>query len=282
MCASPLAWILKSADFQQDLEAARDRTNTSPSEAQVKAENYAKGVVKVRGLIVAIENPKGSVRRGTDKSGKKWEQKMAWDYGYAKGVSAVDGDKLDIFLGPDPEHGKIFVVDQVLDGKYDESKVMLGFEDEAAAKAGYLANYEKGWKGLGHITEMNDDKFKEWYQGGQNGMAKDAGAPGFWRSLGIGAAGALPGAVIGNLSGHGISRLLNIEDPDHARLLAAILASTGGAVGSGIARELDGQFESKNWDEDGHKIRHIRTIGSPLEPVGRILQRSSDIPLPER
>lgn len=280
---STLSIILKHADFQQDLEAARDKTNTSPTEAQIKAENYAKGVVKVRGLTIAIENPKGSTRRGTDKSGKQWEQKMAWDYGYAKGVSAVDGDKLDIFLGPDPEHGKIYVVDQVLNGKYDESKVMLGFHDEEAAREGYLANYEKGWKGLGHITEMNDEKFKTWCEGGQTEMAKlvkSAGAPGFWRSLGIGTAGALPGAAIGNLSGYGISHLLNLQNPDHARLLAAILASTGGAVGSALARELDGQFESRNWDEEGNKIRRIPTVGSPVAPASRILQRAIDIPVP--
>lgn len=172
MPAAPsILQILKLADFEQDLEKARQETNTDPTPAQIEAENYRKGVVKVRGLTIAIENPKGSVRSGTSKSGKKWSQTMAWDYGYAKKVDAVDGDKLDIFIGPDPEKGKIFVVDQVLAGKYDESKVMLGFPDEASACEGYLANYEKGWKGLGSITEMSDSKFSTWITGGQTSPA---------------------------------------------------------------------------------------------------------------
>jgi hypothetical protein len=170
------AAALKAAAFKAELLSAREATNDKPTEAQIKAENYAKGVVNIRGLKIAIENPKGSMRKGTDASGKEWSQKMAWDYGYAKGVDAVDGDKLDIFIGPDPEKGKIFVVDQLLSGKYDESKVMLGFPDEAAARAGYLANYEEGWKGLGHITEMSDAKFKAWCRGGQTTMAKSAGS----------------------------------------------------------------------------------------------------------
>ena len=36
------------------------------------------------------------------------------------------------------------------------------FAGEAAAKRGYLANYKKGWKGLGAITPMPMDQFKEW------------------------------------------------------------------------------------------------------------------------
>ncbi len=164
----------KVAGVAELLTAARKATNISPTPAQIEAENYAKGELKVRGLVIKLENPKGSIRRGTDKNGKSWEQKMAWDYGYFKRVDAVDGDKLDVFIGPDPEKGKIWVIDQVLDGKYDESKVMLGFETEEAAREGYLANYEKGWKGLGHIRELSDEKFREWIKGGQTTMGKNA------------------------------------------------------------------------------------------------------------
>lgn len=164
----------KQADFQQDLEKAEARTNANPTDAQKESGRYKKGVVKARGLTIAIENPKGSVRSGTDKSGKRWEQVMAWPYGHAKGVEAVDGDDLDIFLGPDPEHGRIFVIDQHIAGEYDESKVMLGYPDEQGARKGYLDCYEKGWKGLGHIRELTDEKFKEWIKGGQDTPAKEA------------------------------------------------------------------------------------------------------------
>ena len=37
-------------------------------------------------------------------------------------------------------------------GKFDEHKVLLGFNSVDEAKKGYLANYEKGWKGLGGMV----------------------------------------------------------------------------------------------------------------------------------
>jgi len=39
---------------------------------------------------------------------------------------------------------------------------MMGFTSEAAAREGYLANYERGWTGLGAITEMTPAQFKAW------------------------------------------------------------------------------------------------------------------------
>jgi hypothetical protein len=164
----------KEASIVELLTAARKETNTDPTPAQIKAENYAKGELKIRGFEIKLENPKGSIRRGTDKKGNKWEQKMTLDYGYFKKIDAVDGDKLDVFIGPDPENGKIWVVDQVIDNKYDESKVMFGFETEEEARKGYLSNYEKGWKGLGNIKEMSEENFRKWVKGGQTEMAKSA------------------------------------------------------------------------------------------------------------
>lgn len=61
--------------WKKELEQARKVTETNPSEAQIAAENYRKGTVRLRGLEIAIENPKGSVRRGTDKSGKNGSRK---------------------------------------------------------------------------------------------------------------------------------------------------------------------------------------------------------------
>lgn len=168
--------LWKSADFQEDLSEARGVTDTSPTPAQMEAGNYRKGKVKVRGWTIAIENPKGSKRSGVDKDGKRWTTTMANDYGYILRTKAVDGDHLDVFLGPDPEHGRIFVVDQEIGGKYDESKTMLGFPSAADAKAAYLANYSKGWNGFAGIREMTADGINEWVDGGQEVPAKEASA----------------------------------------------------------------------------------------------------------
>mgnify|MGYP003299752740 CR=1 FL=1 len=101
------------------LKKAEQETNTEPTEAQKEAGNYKKGHVRIDGYDVTIENPKGSVRRGTDASGKQWEQEMQNTYGYIRGTEGVDGDHIDVFLSDDPSQGDVFVVDQVnADGSF--------------------------------------------------------------------------------------------------------------------------------------------------------------------
>ena len=51
--------------------------------------------------------------------------------------------------------GPVYVIDQnKRNGSLDEHKVMLGFGDEKQARAAYLENYTKDWKGLGAIREF--------------------------------------------------------------------------------------------------------------------------------
>ena len=150
----------------EQITEQREVVNTEPTEAQKEAGNYRMGHVKIDGMDVTIENPKGSVRRGTDADGKKWESEMHYDYGYIRGTKAVDNDHIDIFLSDNPEKGNVFVVDQVnpKTGEFDESKVMYGFASEQEARDAYLSNYEKGWKGLGKITEVTKEEFKKWIE----------------------------------------------------------------------------------------------------------------------
>ena len=130
-------------------EASAD-VNTAPTEAQKEAGNYKKGHVQVGTFDITIEQPEGSIRRGTDANGKQWESKMHNTYGYFRGTEGVDGDHIDVFLSNDMDGwngAQVFVVDQYNpDGTFDEHKVMLGFNDASDAKNNYLANYEKGWE----------------------------------------------------------------------------------------------------------------------------------------
>lgn len=148
----------------EKIAEAEEETNTAPTEAQKEAGNYKKGHVRIDGYDVTIEQPKGSIRRGKDKNGKAWESKMHYTYGYLRGTEGVDGDHIDVFLSDDPSTGNVFVVDQVdpETGAFDEHKVMYGFDNEEEAREAYLSNYEKGWKGLGNITEVSKDEFKKW------------------------------------------------------------------------------------------------------------------------
>ncbi len=136
-----------------------------PTEAQKEAGNYKMEHRRVDGHNISIENPKGSVRRGTGADGKQWETTMQNDYGYIRGTKGVDGDHIDVFLSDSPEDGDVFVIDQVKDdGSFDEHKVMYGFPSEDAARKAYLSNYEDGWQGLGAITHVSKEEFKKWIQ----------------------------------------------------------------------------------------------------------------------
>lgn len=152
----------------RQIEAARAEIAPEPTEAQKEAGNYKKGHIKLQGLDIALENPKGSTRSGTDQDGRAWQSTMAHDYGYIKRTQGADGDHVDVFIGDKPESETVYVVDQVdpKTGKFDEHKVMMGFSDEQAAREGYLGNYEAGWKGLGAIKAMPVESFKRWVSEG--------------------------------------------------------------------------------------------------------------------
>lgn len=152
----------------QQIEAARAEVAPDPTEAQKEAGNYKKGHLTLQGMDIALENPKGSTRSGTDQDGKAWQSTMAHDYGYIKSTLGADGDHVDVFIGDQPDSETVYVVDQVdpKTGKFDEHKVMMGFASEPAARDGYLANYEKGWKGLSAIKAMPVEEFKRWVKEG--------------------------------------------------------------------------------------------------------------------
>ena len=152
------------------IEAASAEVNTEPTEAQKEAGNYKKGHVQVGTFDITIEQPQGSVRKGTDADGKQWESKMNNTYGYIRGAVGVDGDHIDVFLSNDIDgwNGrKVYVVDQYNpDGSFDEHKVMLGFNDQDEAKGDYLANYEQGWENGRRIdiTGVNLEDFEKWIE----------------------------------------------------------------------------------------------------------------------
>ncbi len=140
-----------------------------PTQAQKEAGNYKVGRAKLHGLELSIENPQGSTRSGVDRDGKPWETTMQHHYGYIRGTVGADKDHIDVFVGPHLDSDKVFVVDQVHpdSGKFDEHKVMLGFDSIEEARAGYQANYDASWKGGRNITETTVDGFKAWLSSGK-------------------------------------------------------------------------------------------------------------------
>ena len=143
-------------------EATLRRNPGEPSAEQSASGEYKKPRVSWAGLTIAIENPAGSVRRGRNRHGVTWEQRMPFAYGEVVGTMGVDGDPVDVFLGPNMDVcSQVYVVHQrrVKDWEnYDEDKVMLGFDSQEEATAAFLACYSDP-RFLGPITAMSVPEF---------------------------------------------------------------------------------------------------------------------------
>lgn len=160
----------QEASFGERLKSAIAETETEPTEAQKKAGNYKKGHLSFGGYDYTVETPKGVTRSGKDEQGKPWSVTMHDTYGYILGKIGVDGDHIDMFINDaadlDTFDGNVYVVDQVNPetGEFDEHKVMYGYPSEEAATEAYLANYSKGWKGLGKVTSVPKVTFDKWLE----------------------------------------------------------------------------------------------------------------------
>lgn len=112
---------------------------------------------KFQGLNISIENKKGSIRHWHDPlKDENGETKMKCDYGYIRLTEGADGDHVDVYIGPDKEAGRVYVIHQnnPKNGEYDEDKVMLGFNSADEAKTEYLKHYDDP-KFFGSIEEYN-------------------------------------------------------------------------------------------------------------------------------
>jgi hypothetical protein len=125
------------------------------------AEHKLRGHLEHQGIPIAVENPKGSVRSGVDKSGKPWRTVMKHPYGYIQGTKGADGEEVDAYVGPKKDATHAYVVHQHKDNGtgYDEDKVMLGFKDEQAARRAYLQHYDDP-KFLGPISAVPIERLK--------------------------------------------------------------------------------------------------------------------------
>ena len=138
-----------------------------PTEAQAESGNYRKDRMKLFGLRIMIENPRGSLRRWRAGDGTRGATQMKFAYGYIAGTLGNDGDELDCTIGPSPLNAQsVYVVNQFIGGKFDEHKIMFGFASQAEAEAAYLGNYSYGWAGLESCVACSMDQLKRWISDG--------------------------------------------------------------------------------------------------------------------
>lgn len=158
---------INATESAYDAATSPKNDTAEPSRAQLEAGNYRKGHINIGGLDISIEFPVGSKRKGVDKNGKFWSRVMGNHYGYIKRTTGGDGEQIDVFLKdktPANYSGDVYVVDQIRPdtGKFDEHKALIGYSSEKEAREAYLSNYAKDWKGLGKISAMPFDEFKQW------------------------------------------------------------------------------------------------------------------------
>src|ERR1017187_5013066 len=111
---------MNTPDFSS-ITLAKSLTAT-PTPAQAEAGNYKKRKIAWNGLTISIENEPGSIRKG-----KGWQTKMLFPYGYINSTLGVDGDAIDVYIGPDESADMVYVVHQRKYGDwahYDEDKAM--------------------------------------------------------------------------------------------------------------------------------------------------------------
>jgi hypothetical protein len=158
-------YVKQASSIHSRLRHACEATNAAPTDKQKESGAYAKGEFDFKGIKIKIENPKGSIRSGSDKDGKAWSNKMLHSYGYFKGTKAIDGDAVDVFIGPDLDSDMVVVIDQECEGKYDESKFVIGVKSKEQGEDVYLSAYAKGWK-LGSVSTTTIQQLKVWLKEG--------------------------------------------------------------------------------------------------------------------
>ena len=160
--AHPATQAMSSASKPADLNEGDIRRNPGePDAKQAEASTYNKPRIEWRGLTLAIENPAGSVRRGRNRHGVTWEVRMRFDYGEILGSMGVDGDPVDVIVGPNLDAPMVYVVHQRKVNRwdeYDEDKCCVGFDSEEDATQAFLSNYNDP-RFLGPITAMPVDEF---------------------------------------------------------------------------------------------------------------------------
>lgn len=126
------------------------------------AEDRPVAETEFQGLKIGVENPKGSVRSGVDKDGHEWHTKMKLPYGFIEGTKGKDGDSVDVFVGPDKNADKAYVVHQrTADGKkYDEDKVFLGLHSKKEAKEAFLMHNDNPQM-LGDVAEVSMERLQQ-------------------------------------------------------------------------------------------------------------------------
>lgn len=175
------------------------------------------------GLIIDVETDAGEARTGVSEDGTPWSHVLPYAYGEVRGTKAMDGDPIDVFLGPDRLAPFVYVIQSKFPGakRIDETKSMLGFLSQEDAVAAFRACYGqpgfflnvKRWPAAAWVEAMGRPEV----HGGKMERPLSKGAIGFVLSLATLAKAHDEKRLIGAhvRSGHAVAphlRTVHLED----------------------------------------------------------------------
>src|SRR5262249_49448157 len=116
-----------------------------------------------QGFNLTTEVRGGQSRKSTAPDGSTYETKYTNDYGYFNAVPVGrDGEPPDFYMGPHPDSKTVYVIDELSQktGKFKQTKSMLGFDSEEAARKAYLGTSTKSPKSIAAITAIPVETYK--------------------------------------------------------------------------------------------------------------------------
>ena len=161
----------QSALGEKDDQGSNDpKDPKEPKGFKDKTHDVSLPISELFGLPIAIESPKGTLRKGADEDGQRWSCVMPADYGYIRRAPSAEGEQewMDCFVGDNrtsecPAH----VIDGYTPvGMFDEHKVMLGFDSPQDALRCFHEAYNDGRR-AGSVTTMSHDELREWLASGE-------------------------------------------------------------------------------------------------------------------
>lgn len=194
-CSCPLGYAPPGWGFDDDgdlvpggrAEPEDDVTKALELEDAHQRAAHVGGVVDFQGLQIRVEANAGDVRRWRcPRTGARGQTTLRYAYGEILGTRGMDGDPIDVYLGPDPRASFVYVVDQLKpDGAIDEQKLFLGFGSPNDAEAAYKAHYPPEF--LGALAQLTVEDLRAKLENiAPDGMLKSDAAA---RALGARAVG---------------------------------------------------------------------------------------------
>jgi phage-related protein (TIGR01555 family) len=127
-------------------------------------DQYSLPFTEIGGLQIVVEQ-----RAGTIRSGENWAVVMPADYGHCRRIPSAEGatEWLDCFCGNKHSSRDVWIIDALNPhtGKFDETKLMLGFDNSREAVDCFKKAYDDGAaKRIGAVSHLQMDslRWKNW------------------------------------------------------------------------------------------------------------------------